>query len=202
MLSRDEEIKRRTEHVDEVEVIEADESSGRQSGSDSSFSLTSSSLERYSPPPLARRSTSGTGSSSVLVPPPISNVKVQVSPRFHPEPMRAGGLLGSPSDSRSPGTESFSRSKPGPTSSRATPKQASSTDSTTSPAKQNAWCNPLPGTGPSASPAGPSGLVTLSTPGTNWESEGEKISLVEDLELRFALELSLAEAQSRDAAKR
>jgi WD40 repeat protein len=190
MLSRDEEIQRvqrRTQHVDEQEIIEADESLGRQSGSDPSFSLTSSSLGRYSPPSLSRRSTSGTG---LLVPPPTSNVKVQVSPRFHPEPTRAGGLLGSPSDSQSPGSVSFSRSKPGPTSSRATSSKQASTRDSTSPAKQNAWCNPLPGTGSSTSPTG--------TPGTNWEPEAESISSVEDLELRFALELSLAEAQSRE----
>jgi hypothetical protein len=196
MLSRDEEIQRAqrpTEHVDEQDVIEADESSGRQSGSDPSFPLTSVSLERYPPPPLSRHSTSGTG-SGLLVPPPTSNVKVQVSPRFHPEPTRAGGLLGSPSDSQSPGSVSFSRSKPGPTSSRATSSKQASTRVRTTPAKQNAWRNPLPGTGSSASP----GLATPSTRGTNWEAEAERIGSVEDVELRFALELSLAEAQSRE----
>ncbi len=210
MLSRDEElqrVQRRTEHVDEQEVIEADESSGRQSGSDPSPPLFSSPMDRYSPPP---RSTPGSGSSSrgllvPLAPLPTSNVKVQVSPRFHAEPKKAGGLPGSSSDSQSPGSVSSSpsrsRSKLGPTSSRATSsKQASSRDCTSSPTKQNAWRKPLPGTGPSASPTGPSSLVTPSTAGTNWEAEAERIGRVEDLELRFALGLSLAEAQSREGA--
>ncbi|KAH9001915.1 hypothetical protein EDB86DRAFT_2801290 [Lactarius hatsudake] len=192
MLSRDEElqrVQRRTEHVD-------DESSGRQSGSDPSFPLSSSPSDRHSPPPPP--SSSPHRLLMPLAPPPTSNVKVQVSPRFHPEPRMAGGLPGSPSDLRSPRSV-WSRSRPtlGPTSSRAT---SSKQTSTATPTKQNAWRKPLPGTGSSVPPTGPSSLVTPSTPGSNWEGEAKRISRVEDLELRFALELSLAEAQSRERA--
>jgi WD40 repeat protein len=209
MLSRVEEqqrVQRRTENVDEQEVIEANENSRRQSGSEP-FPLISSSSDRYSPPTLSRRSSSGTGSNScrLLVPlaPPTSNVKVQVSPRSHSEPKKAGGLLDSPSDSQSPRSVPHSQFKPGPTSFRATSsKQASTRDHTSSPTKQNAWRNPLPVTRSSASLTGPSILATQSTPGTHWEAaKTERISRVEDLELRFALELSLAEAQSRESAK-
>ena len=208
MLSRDEElqrVQRRTENVEEQEVIEANENSGRQSGSEP-FPLTSSSSDRYSPPPLSRRSSSGTGSNScrVLVPvaPPTSNVKVQVSPRSHPEPKKRG-LPDSPEDWPSPRSLPHSKFKPGPTSFRATSsKQASTRDYTSSPIKQNAWRNPLPVTRSSASPTGHSILVTQSTPGTHREAaKTDRISRVEDLELRFALELSLAEAQSRESAK-
>ncbi|KAI9435835.1 hypothetical protein H4582DRAFT_1968992 [Lactarius indigo] len=197
MLSRDEElqkVQRRIEHVDEQEVIEADESSGRQSGPNP---LSSSPIDRYSPPP----GSSSHGLPVSLAPPPTSNVKVQVSPRFHPEPKKAGGLPGSPPDSRSPGSvrSSPSRSRPtlGPTSSRTI---SSKQTSTSTPTKQNAWRKPLPGTGSSVPSTGPSSLVTPSTPGTHWEAEAERIGRVEDLELRFALELSLAEAQSCERA--
>jgi hypothetical protein len=204
MLSRDEElqrVQRSSEHVDEQE---ADENSGRQSGSEPSFPGSSSSSERYSPPLLSRRSTSGTGSSSrellASLAPPTSNVKVQVSPHFHPEPKKAGGLPDSPKDEQSPRSVLSSQSKPGPTPSRATFSMVAST--TSSPTKQNAWRKPLPGAGSSTSPSGPSTLVTQSKPGSHWEAEAERISRVEDLELRFALELSLAEAQSRESAKK
>lgn len=207
MLSRDEElqrVQRRTEHVGEQE--EADENSGRQSGSEPSFPLSSSSSDRYSPPSLSCRSTSGVGSGSRGLPvplaPPTSNVKVQVSPRFHAEPKKAGGLPDSPEDlqspRQSPRSVSYSQSKPGPTPSQTTSSKLTST--TSSPTKQNAWRSPLPGTGSSALPTEPSILVTQSTPGTHWEAEAERISRIEDLELRFALQLSLAEAQSREGA--
>lgn len=188
MLSRDEELQRAQRHtgnVDGQEDIEADESAGRQSGSDPS------SMDRYSPPPLSHRTTSG------LLVPSTSNAKVQVSPRIHPEPKQAGGLPGSASESSSRPRYS-SLSKPGPTSSRATSSKQTSTGARTSSlTKQNAWRNPLPGT---ESPASPTSLVTPSTPKNNWDAEAERIGSVEDLELRFALELSLAEAQSRESA--
>ncbi|KAH8986593.1 hypothetical protein EDB92DRAFT_1949077 [Lactarius akahatsu] len=200
MLSRDEElqrVQRRIEHVEEQEVFESDESSRRQSGSDPSFPLSSSPSDRHSPP-LPPSSTPHR-LLMPLAPPPTSNVKVQVSPRFHPEPKKAGGLPGSPSDSRYPRSvwSSPSRSRPtlGSTPSRATSSKQIST-STSTPTKQNAWRKPLPYTGSSAFPTEPSSLVTPSTPGSNWEGEAERIGRVEDLELRFALELSLAEAQS------
>ena len=199
MLSRDEElqrVQRSSEHVEvEVDEPEADENLGRQSGSEPSYHTSSSSSSRYSPPPLSHRSTSGTGSNSrellASLAPPISDVKVQVLPRSHPEPKKAGGLPGSPSDEQSPSVSS-SASKPGPTPSQAT---------TSWPKKQNAWRKPLPVAGSSASPTGTSTRVSQSKPGTHWKAEAERISKVEDLELRFALELSLAEAQSRENAK-
>lgn len=197
MLSRDEElqrVQRSSEHVD-VDEPEADENLGRQSGFEPSFHASSSSSSRYSPPPLSHRSTSGTGPNSrellASLAPPTSDVKVQVLPRSHPEPKKAGGLPGSPSDEQSPRSVS-SPSKPGPTPSRAT---------TSWPKTQNAWRKPLPVAGSSALPTGPSARVSQSKPGTLWEAEAERISKVEDLELRFALELSLAEAQSRENAK-
>ena len=198
MLSRDEElqrVQRSSEHVD-VDEPEADENLGRQSGSEPSFHASSSSSSRYSPPPLSHRSTSGTGSNSrellASLVPPTSDVKVQVLPRSHPEPKKAGGLPGSLPDEQSPRCVSSSPSKTGPTPSRA---------NTSWPKTQNAWRKPLPVAGSSASPTGPSTQMTQSKPGTHWEAEAERISKVEDLELRFALELSLAEAQSRENAK-
>jgi len=62
--------------------------------------------------------------------------------------------------------------------------------------KPNAWSKPLPGTGFSVSPPVPS-----RHPLPGWEAEVERIREVEDVELRFALELSLAEAQSREREK-
>jgi len=206
MLSRDEELLKLQdstgEHVDEG-VFEIDENSGDQASSDQSFP-SSSPLMQYSPP-LLRALTSGSGSSSngdlvPLVSPSNSNIKVQVSPRFIPEPMQAGGLPDSPPDLQSmvlrQGPSSspplpFSQSTLSSTPSRVTtpPKQGHTTG--TSSGKPNAWSKPLPGTGLSASrPA--------QFSRTHWEAEAERIRQVEDPELRFALEVSLAEAQSRE----
>lgn len=212
MLSRDEELqklqKSNNEHVQEEGIFDVDESSNSQSGSDQS-TLSSYSVRQYSPPPL-RSSTSGSSSSSYgrlvpLVSPSSSNVKVQVSPRFYPEPMEAGGLFGSPSEPRSipqrnpssfPST-SHSQSTHGPITFPATPSKQNFAG-TGSPGKPNAWNKPLPGTGLTASPSVPIGRPLQISLGKDWEVEVERSREVEDMELRFALELSLAEAQSRE----
>ena len=209
MLSRDEELQRlrnsTSEHVGEEGIFDVDESSNSQSGSDQS-TLSSSSVRQYSPPPL-RPSTSGssTGSHGNLVPlasPSSSNIKVQVSPRFHPEPKEAGGLSGSPSDSQSVAQESpssfpsssYSPSALGPMNPLATPSKQGLAGIGVSSGQPNAWHKPLPGTGLAASPP--------FSPRSDWEAEAESIREVEDLELRLALELSLAEARSREGNDR
>ena len=208
MLSRDEELQRlrnsSSEHVGEEGIFDVDESSNSQSGSDQSTS--SCSVRQYSPPPI-RPSTSGssTGSHGNLVPlasPSSSNIKVQVSPRFHPEPKEAGGLSGSPSDSQSVAQEtpssfpssSYSQSALGPTNPLATPSKQGFAGIGVSFGKPNAWHKPLPGTGLAVSPP--------FSPRSDWEVEAESIREVEDLELRLALELSLAEARSREGNDR
>ena len=198
MLSRDEELQRLqnsiSEHVDEEGIFDADESSNSLSGSDQS-TLSSSSVRQYSPPPLrpstSESSTGSHGNLVLMASPSSSNIKVQISPRFHPEPKEAGGLLGSPCDLAQGNPSSFpsgfySQSTPGPITPLATrPKQGAGID--TSSGKSNAWNKPLPGTGLAASPPFPLRR--------DWEVEAESIRQVEDLELRLALELSLAEAR-------
>ncbi|KAI9509900.1 hypothetical protein F5148DRAFT_977577 [Russula earlei] len=179
MLSRDEELARLGsgggEHVRQEGVFDAEESSRSQSESSPS-SPSSSSIRQYSPPPLRHStSVSSTGSRGHRIPllasPTSSNVKVQVSPRFYSEPRVAGGLLGSPPDSATMSSQE----------SRSLPSRSSALGPITAPSKQrekrSAWSKPLPGVGLS--------------PRTNWKVEAN-----EDLELRFALEQSLAEAQS------
>ena len=205
MLTRDEELQRlrnsTSEHVGEEGIFDADESSNSQSGSDYS-TLSSSSVRQHSPPAI-RPSTSGssTGSHGNIVPlasPSSSNVKVQVSPRFHLEPKEAGGLSGSPCDSQlvAQGNLSYfpsgshSPSAFGPINPLATPLKQGFGGITASSGKPNAWHKPLPGTGLAASPP--------YSPRRDWEVEAESIREVEDLELRLALELSLAEARNRE----
>jgi hypothetical protein len=206
MLSRDEELVRLQdtigEHVDEG-IFVIDENSRDQASSDSSF-MSSSSLRQYSPPPSCNF-TSGSGTSShgdlvPLVSPSNSNIKVQVSPRFIPEPMQAGGLPDSPPDLQSmilrqgpspspplPFSQSTLSSTPSRVITGITPPKQGHTTGTSS-GKPNAWSKPLPGTGLSASPP-----AQISR--TDWEAEAERIRQVEDPELRFALEVSLAEAR-------
>jgi len=196
MLSRDEELRRLEsstgEHVREEGVFEAEESLGSQSGSDQSSS-SSSSVRQYSPPPL-RPSTSASSTSShgqfvPLASPSRSNVKVQVSPRFNPEPMEAGGLPSSSPDSPSVPARGSPSSSPSRFYSLSTLGQTSPQAAPLRQGKQpNAGSKPLPGTSLSNSLPSPRK--------TSWEVESERISRVEDLELRFAIELSLAEAQS------
>lgn len=216
MLSRDEELqklqKSNNEHVHEEGIFNADESSNSQSGSDQS-TLSSYSVRQYSPPPL-RSSTSGSSSSSYgrvvpLVSPSSSNVKVQVSPRFYPEPMEAGGLFDSPTSPSEPQSiprgspssfpsDSYSQSTHGSITLLATPSKQSFAGAGSPSGKPNAWNKPLPGTGLTASPPVPTGNPLQISLRRDWEVEAERSREVEDIELRFALELSLAEAQSRE----
>ena len=213
MLSRDEELQKlqgsNNEHVHEEGIFDADESSNSPSGSDQS-TLSSSSVRQYSPPPL-RSSTSGSSTSSYgrlvpLVSPSSSNIKVQVSPRFYPEPMEAGGLFGSPSESQSipqgrpspfPST-SYSQSTHGPITLLATSSKQSFAGTELPSGIINAWNKPLLGTGLAVSPAVSTGQPLPRSLRKDLEVEAERNREVEDMELRFALELSLAEAQSRE----
>jgi WD40 repeat protein len=203
MLSRDEELERiqnRARDVHEEGMFDySDESSGRHVGSDHSSPLSSSPTDYYSPPPLLRPSTSGSSSSSHGRFVSTSNAKLQVLPRFHPEPMEAGGLVGSLSDSQSvlpQGSSSSLCSPPhsysqpllGQASVRSTCSKETHIRYGASFGKPNAWNKPLPGTG-SAAPT-PT-LIRLPPSGTNRKR-------VEDLELELALELSLAEAQKME----
>jgi hypothetical protein len=218
MLSRDEELQRIQScargHVHEEGMFDSDECSGRQAGSDRSSPLSSSPTDYYSPPPPLCPSTSGSSSSShgCLVPltsPSTSNIKVQVLPHFHPEPKEAGGL-GSLSGSQSAllqrgssSSPSLSYSQPShvQASLRATDsKQVHTRDGVSSLGKPNAWSKPLPGIGSAASTPALIRPPLTSTPRTDLEAKAEGIRQVEDLELRFALELSLAEAESRENA--
>jgi len=213
MLSRDEELRKlqtgSNEHVHEEGIFDADESSNSQSGSDQS-TLSSSSVRQYSPPPL-RPSTSGSSTSSYgrlvsLVSPSSSNIKVQVSPRFYPEPMEAGGLFGRPSEPQSipqgsPSSfpsNSCSQPTHGPMTLLATPPKQSFAGTGPSSGKPNAWNKPLPGTGLAASPSFPTGKPPQFSLERDCEVEAERNREAENMELRFALELSLAEAQSRE----
>jgi hypothetical protein len=212
MLSRDEELQRLQScargHVHEG-TFDSDKSSGRQAESDHSSPLSSSPTDYYSPPPPLCPSTSGSSSSShgcfvPLASPSTSNIEVQVLPRFHPEPKEAGGLS-SLSDSQSVLLQGGSSSSPSRSYSQPSLVQASlrttdskqvhTRDGVSSLGRPNAWNKPLPGIG-SAAPIGPS---LTSTPRTNLEAKAERIRRVEDLELQFALELSLAEAESRES---
>jgi hypothetical protein len=198
MLSRDEELLRlrsgTSEHADEG-IFDTDESSRRQSRSDQSSS-SSSSPRQYSPPLRPSTSEPYTSSHGHLIPlasPSSSNIKVQVSPRFNPEPKQAGGLPGSPPDSQSISSSTLESTSPLVIT---PPKQAFTMG--TSSGKPNAWSKPLPGTGLSTLPSAQTGQPLPSPPRTHWEVEAERIRQVEDPELRFALEVSLAEAQSRE----
>jgi len=172
MLSRDEELLRCQssigEHVDEG-IFDTDESSRDQP-------------------------TSLHGHVVPMASPSNSNIKVQVSPRFKPEPKEAGGLVNGPLDPQSTlpsPPPPFSQSILEQTSPRViTPsKQVCAVDS--SYERPNAWSKPLPGTGLSALPPAQTGQPLPSALQTHWE----------DLELRFALEMSLAEARSRENEK-
>ena len=213
MLSRDEELqklqKSNNEHVHEEGIFDADESSNSQSGSDQS-TLSSSSVHQYSPPPVRSSSSwSSTSSYGRLVPfvsPSSSNIKVQVSPRFYPEPMEAGGLFSSPSEPQSipqgnPSpfpSDSHTQSTHGLITLLATPSKQSLAGTGSPSGKPNAWNKPLPGTGSAVSPSVPTEKPLQILLRKDWEIEGERNREVEDMELQFALELSLAEAQSRE----
>lgn len=216
MLSRDEELQRLQRagrHVHEEGVFDIDESSGRQSGSNRSSPLSSSPTDYYSPPPSLRPLKSGSSSSSHgrFVPsasPSTSNIKVQVLPRFHPEPKEAGGLVGSLSDSQAVLPQESSSSLPCRSYSQPLlgkalqpQKQVHTGDGASSLGKHNAWNKPLPGVSSATSTPAPIILPLISGSGMHRGAEAERIRRVEDLELRFALELSLAEAQSRESVQ-
>jgi hypothetical protein len=207
MLSRDEELLRRQsgtgEHVGEG-IFDIDESSKGQPFAELSSVSSSSSLRQHSP--LSRTSTSGSSTSShehavPIVSPSNSNIKVQVSPRFKPEPKEAGGLSdpqstlpqGGPSPSPSPPFDESTLQQTPP--SVVTPSKQVCTVGTSS-GRPNAWSKPLPGTGLSALRQAQSRQPVPFSHQTHWEAEAERIRRVEDPELRFALETSLAEAQS------
>ncbi|KAI0313061.1 hypothetical protein OF83DRAFT_1086591 [Amylostereum chailletii] len=228
MLSREEEAReeeaRRASQEEGVFEVDMDESGGYSSGSGPRRSSAASS-------PLVSPSLRPTASSSSSKPigsPSRSNAKIQVSPRFHPEPMEAGGLPASPlsldvapiaMQQVADAQEEFPQ---------ITPPESSSPRRSTPPT--NAWLKPLT-TPPSSSPptrqgapprASPSSSTARGDPSSHtthrgspppkprktpppgrkspdidWEAEIARISMVEDRELKFALELSLAEARSQ-----
>ncbi|KAI0270695.1 hypothetical protein BC834DRAFT_862759 [Gloeopeniophorella convolvens] len=227
MLSRDEELKRRQlagESSHEEGVFDIDESIEGHSDAHRSSPPSSPSLSpshghysprhspRYSPPsPPVRQSaslitTAKQGQEYAKVSPSKSNAKVQVSPRFFPEPKEAGGLSGSPQNMKSgsgkgkvtssPRSSSYLKTVQTPAS--ATPPKVTKTSSS---GDLGAWNKPLPTAAPFMSPSASSARRSpplTSSSRTDWGSEAERIRQAEDLELRFALELSLAEAQSRE----
>jgi hypothetical protein len=211
MLSRDEELLRRQsgtgEHVDEG-IFEMDEISRSQPEAELS-SVSSSSLWEYSPPLRTSSFGSCTSSHGHIIPMAShsnSNIKVQVSPRFKPEAKEAGGLLGDPPEPQSKLPQGGLSASPSRPISQSTHRQTSPRVITskevctmgTPSGKPNAWSKPLPSTGSSASPPAHASQLLPSSHRTHWEAKAERIRRVEDPELRFALEMSLAEAQSRE----
>jgi hypothetical protein len=186
MLSRDEELRRCQsgigEHVNEG-IFDTDESSRDQA--------TSGPYK------------SSHGHAVPMASPSNSNIKVQVSPRFKPEPKEAGGLVSGPPDLQS------TLPSPPPPFSQSILKQASprvighskhcAMDASSE--RPNAWSKPLPGTGLSVSPPAQTGQLLPSARQAHWEAEAERVRRIGDLELRFALEMSLAEARSREREK-
>ncbi|EKM52752.1 uncharacterized protein PHACADRAFT_261356 [Phanerochaete carnosa HHB-10118-sp] len=213
MLSRDEEERRRLEQMqDEFEVFggEFDEDVQTPITSPSSFldAPSASSINRYGFADCAQLMSSS------------SMAKIQISPRQRPEPMEAGfacsplsrstsgSLSGSMSSSRSISRTSSQRPSPDD------PRQFPSISSTptrrsisgSSGSYRSAWSTPLRATHPEGplSPHGGSSVASLlSVPhAPNVSLLSEKVAAVmvpkeEDEELRFVLELSLAEARSR-----
>ncbi|THH18239.1 hypothetical protein EW146_g2713 [Bondarzewia mesenterica] len=250
MLSREEEERRRrlealisTEDRQEEEgIFDVDIGDATGSLSDygrSSLPIASSSHRPVSSSPLSTSSTRPSPSPSqarshtwALASPSRSNDKVQVSPRFHPEPTEAGELSLSPltldtSSSNAiqtvdlhgdeqfpPMSSSSSSSSTIFLSALTTPtRRSTSFGSSTkaSPSTHSAWSTSLHLT-PSSSPPIPRSTSTPSAlqytkdssstarASPEWDEEVEAIAQIEDEELRFALELSLAEARSRTSA--
>jgi hypothetical protein len=212
MLSRDEELLRRQSgtggHVDEG-IFEMDEISRSQAEAELS-SASSSSLWEYSPPLRTSSFGSCTSSHGHIIPMAShsnSNIKVQVSPRFKPEPKEAGGLLGDPPEPQSTLPQGSLSRLPSRPISQSTRRQTSPRVITsskqvcnvgTSSGKPNAWSKPLRGAGSSVPPPAQASQFLPSPHLMDREVEAERIRRVEDPELRFALEMSLAEAQSRE----
>ncbi|TFY66774.1 hypothetical protein EVG20_g4314 [Dentipellis fragilis] len=228
MLSRDEEARRRHD-TDEDDIFEVDLDEREPNiSSPKSSPHSAASLSPVLLPSAVHGRTYPRASPS------SSNNKVQVSPRFLPEAMEAGGLSASPLNLDS----SLVAARLGPTpvgvdefpsvqeahdgtsssvaSGHVTPTWRSST-SVGSAGSASAWNTPIHSL-PSSSPISRSlsGLSTAlqdlrplsqATPNTQprqgqnndqWDSEAAAIREIEDEELRFALELSLAEARSRE----
>lgn len=252
MLSREEAYRHATDQAEEEEgVFELDDGISSTPSSGDAVSRSRASSFLASSPPFG-----ATTSRLPLTPPfrPIaepstSNHKVQVSPRFLPEPSEAGGLPGSlelpapievqrppPAEDAFPDmTPSSHGSSTAALRGAVTPPRASvwNPRPSTSASPRGAWTNPLrtPPSGSSpvsrlasvagsppatrrASAASSSGanqpLVARSPPFRNmaasesareqeekWAQEAAAIATIEDEELRFALELSLAEARSQ-----
>lgn len=195
-------------------------------------SRRSSSSGHSSPTSGASTSVFQGGRTVPRVMPSTSNHKVQVSPRFHPEPMEAGvddtslarsassggeGIVPPMSDSdhfpavsRTP--SSASGSGGAATSIWATPASSMRDFAVGSPqSMRSAWSNPLHSfhSSEASSPSRVSALPSLSPtcsltgalagPGLSGRSDGTMPRADEDDEdLRFAIELSLAEARSRE----
>ncbi|OJT11102.1 hypothetical protein TRAPUB_12386 [Trametes pubescens] len=193
-------------------------------------SRTSSSSGHSSPTSGASTSVFQGGRTVPRAMPSTSNHKVQVSPRFYPEPMEAGlddgalarsssssgeGILPPVSDSdhfpavsRTP--SSASGGGGAATSVWATPLSSMRDSTMGSPqSMRSAWSNPLRSfrsseapspsrvSSPSLSPAC-SLTGALATTSLSGRSDGAEPPVDEDdADLRFAIELSLAEARSR-----
>ncbi|VDC02270.1 unnamed protein product [Peniophora sp. CBMAI 1063] len=250
MLSREEAFARDAGQGEEG-VFELDDgaSSTPSSGSTGSRSRTSSFLSPSPPFRATANRLPSTPPHRPIAEPSSLNHKVQVSPRFMPEPSEAGGLPGSlelpapiemrrapPSEDAFPDMTPSSHGSTTPALRGAvTPPRASvwNPRPSASASPRGAWMTPLrtpPSTSPpvsrlasvagsslvtrlpsaasSSSAAQPS--VARSPPFRNmamsesareqeekWAQEAAAIATIEDEELRYALELSLAEARSQ-----
>ncbi|EJF60236.1 hypothetical protein DICSQDRAFT_147933 [Dichomitus squalens LYAD-421 SS1] len=207
---------------DDVPTPMATRSSMFGSEASSAMSFRASSFSAHSSP-TSGSWADGThsGRSLPLVVPPSSHHKVQVSPRLHPEPMEAG-----PSTSPMP-TRSVSGSGSGPLlpsdlenfpAVSRTPSSASASASGSSASfrgsfpsspqsVRSAWSTPLPSLHSSQAPS-PSPVMGSQSPAqspirslseviTSTRVQGPASYTQEDNDLRFAIELSLAEARSR-----
>lgn len=213
MLSRDQEEQRRlaelqAEH-EEVLLGEFDEDVRTPMTHRPSFFDT--------PPPSVTPPRYGLTPSAPYTPSSGSSSKIQISPRTRPEPMEAGFAASSPlslssSLSSSRGVSRTPSHAPSPhdadhfPSMGSTPTRASVASSPQS--VRSAWSTPLRSArsseGPSSPRVGPTSVasspVAPRSPGVSLLSAKFAAALTEaeeDADLRFALELSLAEARSR-----
>lgn len=219
MLSREEEEARQRRTIVDEGVFEGD--------FDDLPGTPTTSWSRSTPStPLSPRSSSShhsNGRQHLRISPPISNDKVQVSPRFVPEPMEAGASISplrsltiGPSTQLSPMTirsTSSSSLAHFPTISTSLSSTSSSKRGTSASPKQprSVWSTPLKSLSPFPGPSSPrSRVVTPVMARSNISllsadiARHSKASQLEapdsqemDDDLRFAIELSLAEARSR-----
>ena len=159
---------------------------------------------------------------------PISNEKVQVSPRFVPEPMEAGTSISplrplaiepsvqpSPMTTRSTSSSSLDHF---PSISSSLSSTSSSRRGTSSSPEQprSAWSTPLKSVSPLPGPSSPrsrvvtpvmarsrSANMSLLSADIARHKEASKVPETEEMDddLRLAIELSLAEAQSKGSAR-